>query len=104
MIASATVNDVITIDYNHQSQQPDSKALNVEIFCFSVNHGSTRKLFLKEDEYHKTIICVRRSLIELDLQLLCPSQRGDWSWSFIVYLHWYNCGFQVFYMIMRFFI
>lgn len=52
MIASATVNDVITIDYNHQSQQPDSKALNVEIFCFSVNHGSTRKLFLKEDEYH----------------------------------------------------
>lgn len=79
MIASATVNDVITIDYNHQSQQPDSKALNVDIFCFSVNHGSTRKLFLKEDEYHKTIICVRRSLIELDLQLLCPSQRGDWS-------------------------
>lgn len=79
VIASATVNDVITIDYNHQSQQPDSKALNVDIFCFSVNHGSTRKLFLKEDEYHKTIICVRRSLIELDLQLLCPSQRGDWS-------------------------
>lgn len=79
VITSATVNDVITIDYNHQSQQPDSKALNVDIFCFSVNHGSTRKLFLKEDEYHKTIICVRRSLIELDLQLLCPSQRGDWS-------------------------
>lgn len=79
VITSATVNYVITIDYNHQSQQPDSKALNVEIFCFSVNHGSTRKLFLKEDEYHKTIICVRRSLIELDLQLLCPSQRGDWS-------------------------
>lgn len=46
MWTSATVNDVITIDYNHQSQQPDSKALNVEIFCFSVNHGSTRKLFL----------------------------------------------------------
>lgn len=86
MIASATVNDVITIDYNHQSQQPDSKALNVEIFCFSVNHGSTRKLFLKEDEYHKTIICVRRSLIELDLQLLCHKEETGVSRLLFIFI------------------
>lgn len=61
----------------------------------AVNHGSTRKLFLKEDEYHKTIICVRRRFTivmsvtkrRLELVVYCLSSLVQLWFSGILHDH-----------------